>query len=144
MKIKAVILCVLLSLVSCKVTRDGIRSTDVEKILLTEMAGLIGVNVSNGTNQNIDWEEVIVYYSQPDSSGKQWKKKEVNRRVKSKTEDSTEVKICEVVQSVMKEREEMEVEEEEHTDGNFGYDIDIILFFVFVVLFMLIMCKRAP
>lgn len=143
MRNKVAILCVLLSLVSCKVSRDESRSADVDRLLLSEMSGLTGVSVSNGMRQQIEGEEVTVYYSMPDSSGRQWKEKEVIRRVRSEKEDSTEAKICEVVQSVTEERDAVTVEEEKQTDIRSGYDILFVFVFVFFVFLMLMMCRRA-
>lgn len=143
MKNKVAILCVLLSLVSCKVSRDESRSADVDRLLLSEMSGLTGISVSNGMRQQIEGEEVTVYYSIPNSSGRQWKEREVIRRVRSEKEDSTEAKMCEVVQNITEEREAVTVEEEEHSDIRSGYDIVTILFCVCVVFLMLVMCRRA-
>lgn len=136
-------MCVLLSLVSCNVSRDDSRSADVERLLLSEMSGLTGISVSNGMRKQIEGEEVTVYYSMPDLSGRQWKEKEVIRRVKSEREDSTEAKMYEVVQNITEEREAVTVEEEKQTDIRSGYDILFVFFLCFSFFLMLVMCRRA-
>lgn len=108
---------------------------------LTEMSGLGEMHGNARMSEGVSVVVTEVHFSAPDSVGKQYVMREINRRTEAKRRTETEVEVKDSVEVKMQTLEEVKEEAEVHEESNMrvrGRDsIALVLALVLIGLAMM-------